>query len=202
MAATAQQQPQPGLSPPAGAPEPAVNRVGATSRITAGFRAVEQEQHGAGAIVADPLAAHMAGEDALATARSEWAKLAAAQGPGKHLRVPARNRLLDDELLAALEGLAAAADDGGCARDGGGGVAVNVVNIGCGMVRRQAAARERGYMMGSWPAAWCAGLQRQRPLHPGQQGSCFALATPHAGARAGHQAVEAGTAAASAGRLV
>jgi hypothetical protein len=39
---------------------------------------------------------------------------------GKHLRVPARNRILDDECMAALGRL--------------GGAPAQVVNIGCGMV--------------------------------------------------------------------
>lgn len=39
---------------------------------------------------------------------------------GKHLRVPARNRILDDECIAALGRL--------------GGAPAQVVNIGCGMV--------------------------------------------------------------------
>lgn len=44
------------------------------------------------------------------------------QGPGKSLRVPARNRLVDDLLLAALQQLSSSHP------------AVQVVNIGCGMV--------------------------------------------------------------------
>lgn len=55
-------------------------------------------------------------------------QLVALQGVGKSLRVPARNRLIDDLLLKALQQLAA---DGG---DGSGKhTAVQVVNIGCGM---------------------------------------------------------------------
>lgn len=50
----------------------------------------------------------------------------ALQGAGKSLRVPARNRLVDDLLLQAVQALAEA-----------GHKAVQVVNIGCGMVRRQ-----------------------------------------------------------------
>jgi hypothetical protein len=44
---------------------------------------------------------------------------------GKHLRVPARNRILDDECIAALSRL--------------GGAPAQVANIGCGMVRGVAA---------------------------------------------------------------
>lgn len=47
------------------------------------------------------------------------------QGVGKSLRVPARNRLVDDLLLKAVQLLAEA-----------GHKAVQVVNIGCGMVSR------------------------------------------------------------------
>lgn len=54
-----------------------------TCRITAGFRAVEQKHHGSQSIIHDPLAAHLAGEDALQLAEREWAALTASQGPGK-----------------------------------------------------------------------------------------------------------------------
>jgi hypothetical protein len=47
------------------------------------------------------------------------------QGVGKSLRVPARNRLVDDLLLEAVQLLAEA-----------GHTAVQVVNVGCGMVSR------------------------------------------------------------------
>lgn len=48
----------------------------------------------------------------------------ALQGAGKSLGVPARNRLIDDLLQEAVQALVKA-----------GAQAVQVVNIGCGMVR-------------------------------------------------------------------
>jgi len=51
-------------------------------------------------------------------------QLVELQGAGKSLRVPARNRLMDDILLQTLHELQTA-----------GHQRVQVVNIGCGMVR-------------------------------------------------------------------
>jgi hypothetical protein len=55
----------------------------------------------------------------LSSARQQLVQL---QGPGKSLRVPARNRLIDDLLMTALQQLSTTH------------TAVQVVNIGCGMV--------------------------------------------------------------------
>eukprot|EP00775_Hariotina_reticulata_P009887 gene9887-10044_t len=78
-----------------------VNAVGFTSKITAGFRAVEL-QHIENPIIIDPLSPYLAGEDGFKIAVQDWQDLAAQQGPGKHLRVPARNRIMDDALCSAL----------------------------------------------------------------------------------------------------
>lgn len=58
------------------------------------------------------------------------------QGPGKHLRVPARTRLFDDLLLKKLSNLAADTD-------------VNVVSLGCGMDTRPWRLNMTGYAV-SW----------------------------------------------------
>jgi O-methyltransferase involved in polyketide biosynthesis len=105
----------------------AVNTVGYTSQITAGFRAVELA-HSTEPIIVDHLAQHLAGA-ALHTALADYQKLQQAQGPGRSLRVPARNRILDDSLMEALQQL----QQQGQQQQGSDGM-VQVVNIGCGMV--------------------------------------------------------------------
>eukprot|EP00879_Flechtneria_rotunda_P008219 GHRR01008611.1.p1 GENE.GHRR01008611.1~~GHRR01008611.1.p1 ORF type:complete len:130 (+),score=26.97 GHRR01008611.1:33-392(+) len=78
-----------------------INAVGFTCQITAAFRAVEVEQI-AHPIIRDPLAKRLAGP-AYSTAYSDWQKLVADQGPGHHLRVPARNRVIDNLLSQVLQ---------------------------------------------------------------------------------------------------
>ncbi|KAF6256738.1 hypothetical protein COO60DRAFT_85265 [Scenedesmus sp. NREL 46B-D3] len=104
-----------------------LNAVGYTSQITAGFRAVELA-HSPHPIIVDQLAQHLAG-DALQTALADYQQLQQAQGAGRSLRVPARNRIVDDSLMEALQQLQQQ-------HIGEGGV-VQVVNIGCGMVSAQ-----------------------------------------------------------------
>jgi hypothetical protein len=106
-----------------------VNSVGYTSQITAGFRAVELS-HNPHPIIVDQLAQHLAG-NALQTALADYQKLQHVQGAGRSLRVPARNRVMDDYLLDALQQLQQLPEQQ--ASDG----VVQVVNIGCGMVSEQ-----------------------------------------------------------------
>jgi hypothetical protein len=106
-----------------------VNTVGYTSQITAGFRAVELA-HSPHPILVDHLAQHLAG-DALQTALADYQKLQQAQGTGHSLRVPARNRVMDDYLLEALQQLQHSQEQRA------GDFVVQVVNIGCGMVSAQ-----------------------------------------------------------------
>lgn len=105
----------------------AVNTVGYTSQITAGFRAVELA-HNKKPIIVDHLAQHLAGA-ALHTALADYQQLQQAQGPGRSLRVPARNRIMDDFVLEALQLLQQQQQQ---QLDGDG--VVQVVHIGCGMV--------------------------------------------------------------------
>jgi O-methyltransferase involved in polyketide biosynthesis len=72
-----------------------------TCRITAGFRAVEQEYHGSQSIIHDPLAGHLAGEDALQLAERELTALTASQGPGKPLAADATTRVQQKESAPA-----------------------------------------------------------------------------------------------------
>lgn len=104
----------------------AVNTVGYTSQITAGFRAVELA-HNKKPIIVDHLAQHLAGA-ALHTALADYQQLQQAQGPGRSLRVPARNRIMDDFVLEALQLLQQQQQQ---QLDGDG--VVQVVHIGCGM---------------------------------------------------------------------
>jgi O-methyltransferase involved in polyketide biosynthesis len=106
-----------------------VNTVGYTSQITAGFRAVELS-HNPQPILVDHLAQHLAG-DALQTALADFQKLQQAQGTGHSLRVPARNRVMDDFLLEGLQQLQHLQEHQGS------DAVVQVVNIGCGMVSAQ-----------------------------------------------------------------
>jgi O-methyltransferase involved in polyketide biosynthesis len=101
------------------ADDSAVNAVGYTSQITAAFRAVELA-HSTAPIIQDPLSPYF-GKAAWQTAFNDWQQLVQLQGPGKSLRVPARNRLIDDLLMTALQQLSTTH------------TAVQVVNIGCGM---------------------------------------------------------------------
>ena len=120
--------PSPGADPEphsAQGPPSQLNPISHTSRITAGFRAVEQRHPKP--IIQDPLAIHLAGPEGLATAEADWQRLNQLQGPGKHLRVPARNRILDDEIVKAVAGLADRVKPG----------SIQVVNLGCGMVSEQ-----------------------------------------------------------------
>lgn len=73
-------------------------------------------------LLTDDLAYHLAGAKALGLAQQELAKLSAQQGPGKHLRVPARSRLLDDAVQNALALLSTACSSCTC----------NVVALGAG----------------------------------------------------------------------
>ncbi|MEW5300068.1 MAG: hypothetical protein WDW36_003026 [Sanguina aurantia] len=75
-------------------------------------------------LLTDDLACHLAGAKALGLAEQELASLSAQQGPGKHLRVPARSRLLDDALKPPLQTLANT------------GSSCNVVALGAGMDTR------------------------------------------------------------------
>lgn len=104
-----------------------MNTVGYTCQVTAAFRAVELTNN-AEPIIRDPLAVHLAGE-ALPRAQQDWQQLVAAQGPGKSLRIPARNRVMDDLLLQALQKLAVSYKQ----------QPLQVVNVGCGMVSTAAA---------------------------------------------------------------
>ncbi|KXZ52571.1 hypothetical protein GPECTOR_9g615 [Gonium pectorale] len=76
-----------------------------TGRFTAGLRFVESTRVAHPVIAHDPLAGCLAGERGMALAEQELKQLAEAQGPGKHLRVPARSRLIDDILTAEIESL-------------------------------------------------------------------------------------------------
>ena len=75
-------------------------------------------------------------------------QLVELQGPGKSLRVPARNRLMDDLLLQTLQQLAAAGHE-----------VVQVVNIGCGMVRADCP-----WLQGCCQLEPCLSLGRHCPL--------------------------------------
>lgn len=76
-------------------------------------------------IVTDRLAKLLAGPKALQIAAMEWEKLEIDQGKGKHMRVPARARIIDDSLLDVLQELS-----------GEGVETVQVVCFGCGMDTR------------------------------------------------------------------
>ncbi len=63
--------------------------VAFTSRYVAGLRFLEGTCIES-PLLTDPLAAELCGPNGMALARKELADLSAAQGQGKHLRVPAR----------------------------------------------------------------------------------------------------------------
>lgn len=120
-----------------------MNTVGYTCQITAGFRAVELTL--VEPIIHDHLAPHLAGA-ALQQALSDYQNLLAAQGPGRSLRVPARNRIMDDFVTEALQHLAAQkADATGL---------VQVVNLGCGMVGQQTQRQVAGVLK-EYSYTWC-----------------------------------------------
>ncbi|GLC46460.1 hypothetical protein PLESTM_001877900 [Pleodorina starrii] len=72
--------------------------AGFTGRFTAGLRFVESTCVPHPLLPSDPLAGALAGDRGLALAKQELEQLVRDQGPGKHLRVPARSRLIDDTL--------------------------------------------------------------------------------------------------------
>ncbi|GLI63135.1 hypothetical protein VaNZ11_006043 [Volvox africanus] len=72
--------------------------AGFTGRFTAGLRYVESTCVPEPILLSDPLAGALAGNRGLTLAKQELEQLTRNQGPGKHLRVPARSRLIDDML--------------------------------------------------------------------------------------------------------
>jgi hypothetical protein len=57
-------------------------------------------------LLTDPLAGQLCGSHGMSLARKELSDLQEAQGHvGKHLRVPARSRIVDDEILSAISKL-------------------------------------------------------------------------------------------------
>ncbi|KAJ9511685.1 hypothetical protein QJQ45_017988 [Haematococcus lacustris] len=96
-----------------------------TCRYTAALRHVET-QCVPNPVLVDHLAPHLCGPKGLQLAQKELQQLVTAQGPGKHLRVPARTRLLDDLLLQAIQQLTLEGQPG----------TVQVVSLGCGMDTR------------------------------------------------------------------
>ncbi|KAG2451829.1 hypothetical protein HYH02_003605 [Chlamydomonas schloesseri] len=101
---------------------------GFTGRYVAGLRFIESSLV-ANPILVDPLAGKLAGSEGLELAQRELEDLERDQGPGRHLRVPARTRLIDDLLDRELGPLVAAAPAGD-------GVAAQVVAFGAGMCTR------------------------------------------------------------------
>lgn len=100
-------------------------RVGTTCRFTAALRHVETTQvHNP--VIVDHLAPHLCGEAALRLAEEELRGLQAAQGTGKHLRVPMRTRILEDLLLKDLRARQA---QQGCQE-------IQVVSVGAGLDTR------------------------------------------------------------------
>ncbi|WIA31831.1 hypothetical protein OEZ86_002698 [Tetradesmus obliquus] len=133
----------------------AVNTVGYTSQITAGFRAVELA-HNKKPIIVDHLAQHLAGA-ALHTALADYQQLQQAQGPGRSLRVPARNRIMDDFVLEALQLLQQQQQQ---QLDGDG--VVQVVHIGCGMACELLRSMRALSGAGSCLAATCIDAELQQ----------------------------------------
>ncbi|PNW71476.1 hypothetical protein CHLRE_16g655900v5 [Chlamydomonas reinhardtii] len=101
---------------------------GFTGRYVAGLRYMESSRV-AQLLLVDPLAGKLAGAKGLELAQRELENLERDQGPGRHLRVPARTRLIDDLLERELGPLVAAAPAGT-------GVAAQVVAFGAGMCTR------------------------------------------------------------------
>ncbi|KAG2441726.1 hypothetical protein HXX76_003341 [Chlamydomonas incerta] len=101
---------------------------GFTGRYVAGLRYMESTRV-AQPLLVDPLAGKLAGPKGLELAQRELENLERDQGPGRHLRVPARTRLIDDVLEGELGALVAAAPADG-------GVAAQVVAFGAGMCTR------------------------------------------------------------------
>ena len=104
-------------------------RIGSTCQFTAALRHVESTLPDP--IMVDHLAVHLCGEAALKLAQKEIRDLQASQGPGKHLRVPARTRILEDWLVQELKQLAEPP-----LRQGGGSQEVQVVSLGSGLDTR------------------------------------------------------------------
>ena len=74
-------------------------------RYVAGLRYLEGTCIGS-PLLTDQLAGQLCGSHGLSLARKELSGLYEAQGhEGKHLRVPARSRIIDDELLSAISKL-------------------------------------------------------------------------------------------------
>ncbi|GLC49977.1 hypothetical protein PLESTB_000329000 [Pleodorina starrii] len=86
--------------------------AGFTGRFTAGLRFVESTCVPHPLLPSDPLAGALAGDRGLALAKQELEQLVRDQGPGKHLRVPARSRLIDDTLEQEIARLQAAVRHG------------------------------------------------------------------------------------------
>eukprot|EP00798_Chlamydomonas_sp_ICE-L_P027114 gene27114-2340_t len=78
--------------------------VAFTARYVCGLRCVEGEDV-KDPLLVDPLSPFLCGPKGLALAQEELRGLREAQGEGNHLRVPARNRLVDDEVLHATSAL-------------------------------------------------------------------------------------------------
>jgi O-methyltransferase involved in polyketide biosynthesis len=77
-------------------------KIGSTSQFTAALRHCETE-YCSNPIIIDHLAQELCGDEALQLALKELQALRASQGDGKHLRVPARTRILEDWLLQSLQ---------------------------------------------------------------------------------------------------
>lgn len=134
---------------------------------------------------------------ALLSARQQLVEL---QGPGKSLRVPARNRLMDDLMLEALQQLSSSHQ------------AIQVVNIGCGMVSGALFRTGHGHChrhvvcagqhLNCWtPQRLCTPpccqmcTVRSAAWYNATRQSCVIAATAAAAAASGQQALEAAHAA-------
>ena len=109
-------------------------RIGSTCQFTAALRHVETNLC-PDPIIVDHLAIHLCGESALQLALKELRDLQGSQGPGKHLRVPARTRILEDWLLQELAKPADPAVASPTTSDGG-RTEVQVVSLGSGLDTR------------------------------------------------------------------
>ena len=105
-------------------------RVGSTCQFTAALRHVETTMVPS-PIITDNLAQHLCGASALALALKELQELQVQQGCSKHLRVPARTRILEDWLLEELRSLQPLQHV-----DGAAAVEVQVVSLGSGLDTR------------------------------------------------------------------
>lgn len=77
-------------------------RIGSTCQFTCALRHVETIMV-PDPIIVDPLAPYLCGDCALQLAMKELADLQTQQGLNKHLRVPARTRILKDWLIEELK---------------------------------------------------------------------------------------------------